>query len=307
MCDQSNPNGKDSGTAFYGGPKDSGPFNGMQAERVRVPFANVNMYKLPPEVTDDQAIMISDIFPTGYMGAEMAEICPGRSVAVFGCGPVGQFAIASAKLMRAGRIFAVDTVASRLEMAQAQGAEVIDFNREDPIEVIQGLTSGIGVDRVIDAVGVDADTAHHGPAQKSAKQHQPEYDDERKKVVKKSGEHGDNWHAGDAPSQVLDWAVQVMAKAGTLSIIGVYPETVRVFPIGEAMGKNLTVRMGNCHHMRYIPLLVQLVRTGAVDPTEILTQVEPLTSAIEAYKQFDLRQPGWIKVKLEPSAPAKAA
>jgi threonine dehydrogenase-like Zn-dependent dehydrogenase len=106
---------------------------------------------------------------------------------------------------------------------------------------------------------------------------------------------------------VLDWAAEAIAKAGTLSIIGVYPETVRVFPIGEAMGKNLTLRMGNCHLMRYIPVLVQLVRTSAVDPTEVLTNVEPLTSAIEAYQQFDLRRPGWIKVKLEPSAPAKAA
>ena len=106
---------------------------------------------------------------------------------------------------------------------------------------------------------------------------------------------------------MLQWAVEALAKAGKLSIIGVYPETAQVFPIGSALGKNLTMRMGNCNHMRYIPLLVQLVRTGAIDPAEILTQTEPLTSAIEAYKQFDLRHPGWIKVKLEPPAPAVAA
>jgi threonine dehydrogenase-like Zn-dependent dehydrogenase len=307
MCDNSNPEGPDSGTAFYGGPKDAGGFNGMQAEKVRVPFANVNMYKLPDEVSDDQAILLSDIFPTGYMAAEFADICPGKSVAVFGCGPVGQFAIASARLMRAGRIFAIDAIPSRLETAQAQGAEIIDFNREDPVEVIKGLTSNIGVDRAIDAVGVDADAPQRGPATKSSKQHKSEYEQQREQVVTKSGEKGDNWHAGNAPSQVLDWAVQALAKAGTLSIVGVYPETVRLFPIGDAMGKNLTIRMGNCHHMRYIPLLVQLVRSGVVDPTEVLTQVEPLTSAIDAYKQFDLRRPGWIKVKLEPAAPSMAA
>src|SRR5436190_1479341 len=116
------------------------------------------------------------------------------------------------------------------------------------------------------------------------------------------------WRRGEAPSQVLDWAVEALCKAGTLSIIGVYGETSRVFPIGDAMGKNLTIKMGNCNHMRYIPFLAQLVKSGVVDPEKVLTQSEPLLDAIEAYKQFDLRKPGWIKVKLEPAVPsAKAA
>jgi threonine dehydrogenase-like Zn-dependent dehydrogenase len=152
QCDDANPNGPQAGTAFFGGPEATGAFAGLQAEYARIPFANVGLVKLPDEVDDDQAIMISDIFPTGYFGAELAEIAPGDAVAVFGCGPVGQFAIASAKLLDAGRILAVDSVLSRLDMARDQGAEVIDFSREDPVEAIRRLTHGIGVDRAIDAV-----------------------------------------------------------------------------------------------------------------------------------------------------------
>src|SRR5581483_3903675 len=121
QCDVANPNGRDAGTPFFGGPESSGPFDGMQAEFVRVPFANVGLVKLPDEVSDDQAILVSDIFPTGYFGAELAEIKRGDTVAVFGCGPVGQFAIASAKLMNAGRVIAVDHRDDRLGMARRQG------------------------------------------------------------------------------------------------------------------------------------------------------------------------------------------
>jgi threonine dehydrogenase-like Zn-dependent dehydrogenase len=143
-CDNANPQGKEGGTAFFGGPEESGPFNGLQAEKARVPFASVGLVKLPDEVSDDQAILLSDIFPTAWFGARLAEIEPGNTVAVFGCGPVGQLAIASAKLMRAGRILAVDTIESRLDMARAQGAEVIDFEKDDPVEALVELTGGIG-------------------------------------------------------------------------------------------------------------------------------------------------------------------
>src|SRR5256885_4514354 len=136
QCDNANPNGRDAGTAFFGGPAMSGPFDGLQAEYARIPFGAVNMLELPDEVSDEQAILLSDIFPTAYFGAELAEIAPGNTVAVFGCGPVGQLAIASAHLMRAGRVFAIDTIPDRLAMARAQGAEGIDFNPEDPIEVL---------------------------------------------------------------------------------------------------------------------------------------------------------------------------
>ncbi len=166
QCDEANPSGKESGTAFFGGPKDSGPFDGLQAEYARVPFANVGLVRLPEEVSDDQAILISDIFPTGYFGAEIANVHNGSTVVVFCCGRVGQFGIASSKLMGAGRIFAVDTIASRLQMASEQGAETIDFNSEDPVEAILDLTKGIGVDKAIDAVGVDAVHPSKGPAHK---------------------------------------------------------------------------------------------------------------------------------------------
>lgn len=302
QCDVANPNGPQAGTAFFGGPEPSGPFDGLQAEYARIPYANVGLVKLPEAVDDDRAIMLSDIFPTAYFGAELAEITPGDTVAVFGCGPVGIFSIASAKLLNAGRIIAVDTIPSRLEMARAQGAEVIDFNAEDPVEIIQQLTGGIGVDRAIDAVGVDATRPHSGPAAQQADQEAPQFQQELQQIAPQTNPQGDNWHPGDAPSQALTWAVQALAKAGTLSIIGVYPLTHKFFPIGMAMNKNLTINMGNCNHRKYIPTLVDLVRSGTVDPKQVLTQVDPLTSVIDAYKAFDTRQPGWVKVELVPGA-----
>lgn len=304
QCDNANPNGRQAGTAFFGGPAPTGPFHGLQAERARIPFANVGLVKLPPEVTDNQAILLSDIFPTGYFGAELAEIEPGDTVVVFGCGPVGQFAILSAKLMNAGRILAVDAIPSRLDMARDQGAEVVDFNAEDPIETIRRLTGGIGADRAIDAVGVDANRPSDGPAYKKSKQLKSQFRQESGEVAPKTNPDDDNWHPGDAPSQVLRWAVEALAKAGTLSIIGVYPQTAQNFPIGQAMNKNLTIQMGNCPHRRYLPMLVGLVRSGAVNPEKILTKVEPLSYVIDAYKAFDERQPGWMKVELEPALTA---
>ena len=303
QCDNANPNGPDAGTAFFGGPKSSGPFDGLQAEKARIPFANVGLVKLPDEVDDDQAILLSDIVPTAYMAAENAQIKPGNTVAVFGLGPVGQFCVACAKLFDVGRILAIDTIPSRLEMARAQGAEVIDFNAQDPIKGIKELTSGIGVDRVIDAVGIDANRPHSGPAAKHAvKKHVKEKD----KIAPEANPQGGNWEPGDAPSIVLSWSVEAVAKAGTVSIIGVYGD-VDSFPIGNAMEKNLTLTMGNCNHRRYIPRLVELVRSGSLNPAEILTQREPMTSVIEAYKSFDKRKPGWIKVKLEPAIESSRA
>jgi threonine dehydrogenase-like Zn-dependent dehydrogenase len=302
QCDIANPNGPDAGTAFFGGPADSGPFDGLQAERARIPFANVGPVKLPDDISDDQAIMLSDIFPTGYFGAKLAEVCNGDTVAVFGCGPVGQFAIVSAKLLGAGRVLAVDTVPSRLAMAKAQGAEVIDYNAEDPVQAIKRLTRGIGVDRAIDAVGVDAETAHAGPAVAEALQYQAMFHHERDQLAPQQNPHGKNWIPGEAPSQALFWAVEALAKAGTLSIIGVYPLKARRFPVGMAMNKNLTVNMGNCNHRKYLPTLVALTESGVVDPTRVLTQISPLTHVIEAYKAFDARKHGWVKVELEPAA-----
>ena len=306
QCDNANPNGPSAGSAYFGGGKASGPFDGLQAEKARIPFANVGLVKLPDTVSDDQAILLSDIFPTGYMAAEMAEIRPGRTVAVFGCGPVGQFVIASLKLLNAGRIFAIDTIASRLAMARAQGAEIIDFSEDDPVEALRDLTGGIGVDRAIDAVGVDATAPKKGPAAKQARRQQKEFQKEQEEVAPQSQPSGSNWRPGDAPSIVFSWAIESLAKAGMLSIVGVYPDASRRFPIGTAMNKNITIRMGNCNHRKYIPRLIELIQGGAVDPAKILTHSAPLMSALEAYKQFDKRQEGWIKVMLDTAAVAAA-
>jgi threonine dehydrogenase-like Zn-dependent dehydrogenase len=302
QCDAANPNGPAAGTAFFGGPKSSGPFDGLQAELARVPFAHVGLVKIPDEVSDEQAILCSDIFPTGYFGAKLAEIRDGDTVAVFGCGPVGQFAIASAQLLGAGRVIAVDMEATRLAMARDQGAEVVDFNLDDPVDTIRRLTSEIGVDRAIDAVGVDATTAATGPAAWQAKQQHGQFERERAQVAPRTTPTNGHWSPGEAPSQALEWAVASLAKAGTLSLIGVYPEAMQSFPIGKAMNKNLTIQMGNCNHRRYIPSLIRLIQSGAIDPLRVLTQREPMTSAIAAYEAFDERRPGWIKVELRPAA-----
>jgi len=299
QCDEANPGGRLAGTAFFGGPEASGSFDGLQAEKARIPYANVGLVKLPDDVSDDQAILISDIFPTGWFGADMADIHPGHTVAVLGCGPVGLFAILSALRMGAGRVIAVDVEQDRLRRARGLGAETVDFEAEDPVEAIRRLTGGIGVDRVIDAVGVDARTAHAGPANAEDDE---TFAAERAQVTPEPASDGETWVPGDAPSQALRWAVQAVAKAGVVSIIGVYPPTLDRFPIGEAMNKNLTLRMGNCNHRKYIPQLVDLVRSGAADLEPITSDLEPLTGAIDAYRAFDERQPGWIKVQLEPTA-----
>lgn len=228
QCDVANPGGSQAGTAFFGGPRANGGFHGLQAEKARIPYANIGLIRLPSSISDDQAILLSDIFPTGYFGAELAGIAPGNTVAVFGCGPVGQFAIASALLLGAARVFAIDRHPDRLHMARQQGAEVIDFEREDPVQALRWLTAGIGVDRAI------------------------------------------------------------------------YAEDSRQFPIGLAMNRNLTIRMGNCHHRKYIPLLLEHVLSGRIDPAKILTQVKPIGDAIEAFEAFDRRETGWIKVELVP-------
>ena len=298
QCDRANPNGPAAGTCFFGGPAETGPVNGLQAERARIPFAATTMVKLPDGVSDDQAILVSDIFPTGWFGALLAEVKDGDAVAVFGAGPVGQFAIASALLQGAQRVIAVDKYADRLAAARRQGAFTVDFEAEEPVAVIKQLTGGTGVDRVIDAVGVDAMHAHHGPAAKQAHEHEKQFAQEVKQVAPDAKPRHGQWVPGDAPSQVLEWAIECVAKAGTLGIIGVYPPAATTFPIGKAMNKNLTIQAGNCNHRAYIPKLLEMVRAGTVDPLRIITKVEPMTNAIAAYEAFDKRESGWLKTEL---------
>lgn len=306
QCDNANPNGPGAGTSFFGGPADTGPVNGLQAERARIPFAATTMVRLPDEVSDDQAILVSDIFPTGWYGAILAEVKEGDTVAVFGCGPVGQFAIASAILQGAGRVIAIDKYDDRLAMARRQGAFTVNFEVEDPVETVKSLTGGIGVDRVIDAVGVDAMHAHHGPAGEQAQAKEQKFTQEVQQVAPEQHPRDDGtFTPGDGPSQALQWAVECIAKAGTLGIIGVYPPAAESFPIGKAMNKNLSINAGNCNHRAYIPKLVEMVRIGVIDPVTVLTKVPPLTSAIEAYEHFDKREAGWIKTELTPPQAAE--
>ncbi len=301
QCDRANPAGKLGGTVFFGGPENAGGLDGLQAEYARVPFAATNLVALPEEITDDQAIMMSDILPTSYQAADMANIHPGDTVAIFGCGPVGMLAIACAQHLGAGRIFAIDQVASRLDQARRHGAEAIDFSKESPVEVLRELTLGSGPDRVIDAVGIDAATAHAQPEQRQ------EFTSEMKTVAPDANKAEGKWWEGGAPTQALDWAVASVAKAGSLSIIGVYPPTLKNFPVGEMMNKNLTVRSGNCNHRKYLPRLIELVRSGVMHPEQFFTQRAPLASALDAYHHFDQHEHGWLKVKLEPAQAQKAA
>ena len=294
QCLVANPNGPDAGTSFFGGPEATGPFDGLQAEKARIPYAHVTCVKLPDEVADDDAIMLSDIFPTAWFGARLAEVTDGDTVAVFGAGPVGLFSIAAAQLQGAGRVLVVDQLASRLEQARRLGAETIDFSAEDPVQTLKRLTGGTGPDRIIDAVGIDAESA--------GEDRSSEFADEVEELAPEQPDENSSFRRpGDAPSQALRWEVDAIAKAGTLSLIGVYAPAAEHFPIGMAMNKNLTVQMGNANHRRYVPELIELVRSGAVRPAEIITQISDITGVLEAYETFDQRRDGWHKVILDPA------
>lgn len=302
QCDNANPNGPEAGTCFFGGPQATGPVNGLQAEKARIPYAANTLVKIPDGVSDEQAILISDIFPTAWFGAELAEISRGDIVVVFGCGPVGQFTVASALLMGAARVIAVDCHEDRLSMARRQGAFTVNFEQEDPVSAIKKLTGGTGADCAIDAVGVDSQHAHHGPASEEAEQKADKFEQEVQQVAPETNPQNGNWVPGDAPTQALEWAISSLKKAGRLSIIGVYPPAAETFPIGQAMNKNLTMKMGNCNHHTLIPHLLELTRSGVIDPVKVLTNVEPMSNVIDAYEAFDKREPGWIKTELEPQA-----
>ncbi|SFO56296.1 Threonine dehydrogenase [Pseudonocardia ammonioxydans] len=293
QCDAANPNGPLAGTALFGGPEETGGFDGLQAQYARVPWADANLVPLPDAVDDDQAIMLSDVFPTGYFGAKLAEVSRGDSVAVFGCGPVGQLAIASARHLGAARVFAVDRDAARLEKARRQHVEPVDVTVEDPVDAQRELTGGIGPDRVIDAVGADA----YGPRSDDAG------DQERRaaELEEAAGGGATAWNAGDDPSLAASWAAEAVAKAGTIGVIGVYPPTARSFPIGTVLNRNLTVKAGNCPHRALIPELIDIVAAGTLDPGRGVTVRDGLADAVEAYRTFDTHEPGWVKVAIEPA------
>jgi len=276
-CENANP--VTHGTAYYGGPRSAGGYQGGQAEYVRVPYATVGPVKVPGELADEQAIVLTDVFPTGYFGADLAGVEPGKSVAVFGAGPVGLMAMESAGLMGAGRIFAVDNVPGRLNRAAQRGFESVNFGDGDPVEQILDLTGGHGVDCAIDAVGVDARCV--------------------------TGMHKGDGH--DDTIQAIKWAIGALKKAGNLGIIGVYPEAVDDFPLSQFLDKSLAVRGGSCNHRKYIPHLMRLIQDGTFDPTFMITDTMPLEKAPEAYDMFDREQSQHVQIVLETPASPRIA
>lgn len=298
QCDNANPNGPDAGTAFFGGPETSGPFNGLQAEKARIPFADANLIKIG-DLKEEHVILLSDILPTAYQAVEYIEPQPDDTVAVFGSGPVGQLVIASLKLKGVKKIFAIDRVPERLKKAEAQGAIIINFDQHDPVSELRSLTNNKGPTKIIDAVGIDAQKPQCcGLNYLTSLFKTPYYKAELKMIAPKTNPQGSQWVPGDAPSQVFEWAVQAIAKAGILSIIGVYTPLMFFFPVGACMQKDLTIRMGNCNHRAYFPLVLDWLKNGTIDTAQFISHKIPFDEVIDAYKHFDKRDDGWIKVML---------
>lgn len=296
QCDGINPRGKHAGTVFFGG----GGLQGMQTELVRVPLADVNLFELPDSISDQQAILISDVFPTAMQAIHVTHVQPGQSVAVFGCGPIGQAIIALLPFFHAGTVFAVDNEPSRLAKARQQGAQPINFDTHDPVKTIAHATQDNGADCVIDAVGIDARMPQHSwwtrfkqmaTINRFTQEAKQVYPDARSCAAK-------NWLAGNAPSQVVRWAIASVAKAGTFSIIGVYPDAMTIFPLGDALSKNLTIVGGICNHSAYIPRLLSMVESKELSPDSLITQTLPLDAALDGYRHFDQHHAGWIKIVL---------
>lgn len=287
LCDNSNPTAVTakklygaSGSGLFGYSHILGGYAGGQAEYVRVPFADVGGFKVPEGVGDEEALFLSDIFPTGYMAAENCNIVDGDTVAIWGAGPVGLFAIKSAFMLGAGRVIAIDQVPERLELAKSIGAETMDFSTENPLEELMDRTGGRGPDACIDAVGMEA----HGVGPGSL------YD----KVKVNLGMVTDRIN-------VLRQAIQTCRKGGTVSIPGVYGGFVDKLNIGAAFGKGLTLKMGQTHVHKYMPLLMNKIINKEIDPTFLITHRGSLDMASEFYTQFSKRENGCIKCVMDPT------
>jgi threonine dehydrogenase-like Zn-dependent dehydrogenase len=285
-CDNSNPQPM-KGEALSGYPPSAlfgyshmmGGYAGGQAEYVRVPYADVGPFKVPDHLSDEQVLFMTDIFPTGYMAAENCGIRPGDTVAVWGCGPVGQFAIRSAFLMGAGRVIAIDTVSERLRMAEQAGAETLDSLRDDVFNCLKTMTGGIGPDACIDAVGMEAHGAHI------------DYWYDKAKTLA--------FLATDRAS-ALRQAIHCCRKGGTVSIPGVYGGFVDKVPFGAAFQKGLTLKMGQTHVHRYLPRLLRHIENGDIDPSFVVTHRAAIEDAPRLYKTFRDKKDGCIKVVLKP-------
>jgi threonine dehydrogenase-like Zn-dependent dehydrogenase len=263
----------------------TGGFAGGQAEYLRVPLADVNLQRMPDEFTDEQLLFLSDIFPTGYMAAEQCNIRPDDTVAIWGCGPVGQFTIRSAMLLGAAQVVAIDDeqrVPERVQMARDGGAITIDMHDEYVHDRLLDLTGGIGPDVCIDAVGMEA----HGY---SMIEHV--YDKIKTNLFMET----------ERPAAVRQ-AILCCRKAGTVSIPGVYGGFADKIPMGALMNKALTIKTGQTHLHRYVAPLLDYVRKGRIDPSFVVTHRVPLSEAAQAYSTFREKIDGCIKVVLDPAA-----
>jgi threonine dehydrogenase-like Zn-dependent dehydrogenase len=288
LCDNSNPNAGMaealygfSGSGLFGYSHLYGGYAGGQAEYVRVPFADVGAFPVPAELPDERVLFLTDIFPTGYMAAENCAIQAGDTVAVWGCGPVGQFAIRSAYLLGAERVIAIDHVPERLRMAEQGKAEVLDFEGADVVEELKWRTGGRGPDACIDAVGMEAHV--------DAGQLDTIYDRAKQALM-----------LGTDRPHVLREAIQACRKGGTLSIPGVYGGFLDKLPFGAAFAKGLTFKMGQTHVHRYLTPLLTRIERGEIDPSFVITHRIPLHRAPEAYRMFLDKADGCIKVVLQP-------
>jgi threonine dehydrogenase-like Zn-dependent dehydrogenase len=287
-CDNSNPNARvaekvmgHSTAGLFGYSHLTGGFAGGQAEYLRVPFADVGPLKIPDGLPDEKVLFLSDIFPTGYMAAENADIEEGDTVAVWGCGPVGQFTMKSARMLGAGRIIVIDNVPERLDLATREcGAETVNFDEVNVYETLQDLTGGMGPDRCIDAVGCEALAGGTADGLLDA-------------VETSTFMATDRLH-------VLRQAIWCCRKGGTISMPGVYVGFGDKIPIGPLMNKGLTLKTGQTHMQKYMPMLLDKVQNGEIDPSFIITHEIPLEQAPEAYNTFKNKQDGCIKVVLKP-------
>jgi len=286
LCENSNPNAwmaeklfGHSPAGIYGYSHLTGGYAGGQAEYARVPFADIGTLKLPNGMSDEQALFLSDIFPTGYMGAEMCDIKPGDTIAVWGCGPVGQFSIRSAFLLGAERVIAIDRFPERLKMARASRAETINYQETSVLDALMEMTGGRGPDSCIDAVGLEA---HGGHGLIYA------YDRAKQAIMSES----------DRPIALRE-AIMACRNGGTVSVIGVYGGFIDKFPMGSFMNRSLTMKTGQCHVQHYWKSLLERVERGEIDPSFVVTHRMQLGEAPRGYDTFLKKDDECIKVVLK--------
>jgi len=285
-CENTNPNAHlaeklwgHSPSGIFGYSHLTGGFAGGQAEYARVPFADVGPLKVPDHLGDDQVLFLSDIFPTGYMGAEMCDIKGGDTIAVWGCGPVGLLAMKIAFLLGAERVIAIDRVPERLAMARERvGAETIDYEQTDIYEALKEMTGGRGPDACIDAVGLEA----HAPSMQYL------YDRAKQAVMLES----------DRPI-ALRQAILTCRNGGIISVIGVYGGFIDKFPMGSVMNRSLTIRTGQCHVHRYLRPLLERIEKGEIDPSFVISHRLPLEQAPEGFAIFNNKQDECTKIVLK--------